>query len=233
MIEDIGRRRALIGLLAVGTVAASELYVPRRGARQLNDQEFDALVPAKVADWRSSAGAGLILPPQDQLAKTLYEQLLTRVYVTDASSPPVMVAIAYSSVQEGRLQVHRPDVCYPAAGFTITSNEKIMVNVGPGLAIPARFIVADRGARRECVLYWTRIGPTLATGWSQQRWIMAKANLQGTIADGLLARLSVISSDIPAARKQLEAFLRELLLDTKPFGQQLLIGKQFNGASWA
>lgn len=233
MIEGIGRRGALIGLLAAGTVAASELYVPRRGARQLNDRELDTIVPERIADWRFSTASGLILPPQDQLSRALYEQLLTRVYVTEAAKPSVMLAIAYSSVQEGRLQVHRPDVCYPAAGFTIASNELVRVDVGPGLSIPARFLVADRGSRRECVLYWTRIGPSLATGWSQQRWIMATANLQGYIADGLLARLSVISSDISGARQELELFLRAMLLKTDPAGQQLLIGKRYDGTRWA
>lgn len=233
MINHITRRQTLIGLLAAGTVVGSELYVPRRGSRQLSDREFDTVVPAKIADWRSSTGSGLILPPQDQLSRSLYEQLLTRIYVTKAEKPPVMLAIAYSSVQEGRLQVHRPDVCYPAAGFTIASNELVDVNIGPGLSIPARFLVADRGSRRECVLYWTRIGPNLATDWKQQRWIMASANLQGYIADGLLARLSVISSDIPHARRELEVFLRELLLSANMFGQKLLIGKRFDGARWA
>ena len=232
MTAGINRRHALIGLLATGTAAASELYVPRRGARQLNEREFDAVIPSQIADWRSSTGSGLILPPQDQLSRALYEQLLTRVYATGAATPPVMIAIAYSSVQAGRLQVHRPDVCYPAAGFTIASNELVDVEVGPGLSIPARFIVADRGSRRECVLYWTRIGPTLATRWSQQRWIMASANLQGYIVDGLLARLSVISTDLAGARQQLEAFLRELLLSASPFGQKLLIGKQLDGGRW-
>ena len=232
MIDNISRRRVLIGLLAAGTVGASELYVPRRGARQLNDKEFDSLIPSDIAEWRFSTGSGLILPPQDQLTRTLYEQLMSRIYVSDSDKLPVMVAIAYSSVQEGRLQVHRPDVCYPAAGFTIVSNDVIKVDIGQGLSIPARFLVADRGSRRECVLYWTRIGPTLATGWAQQRLTMATANLQGYIVDGLLGRVSVISTDIPAAREELIAFLRELLVHAKPFGQSLLIGKRFDGARW-
>lgn len=226
------RRRLLIGLAVGATVLASELYVPKRGALRLNDKQFDALIPRTIGPWQYLTASGLILPPQDQLSETLYEQLLTRVYVDEAERPPVMVAMAYSSVQEGRLQVHRPEVCYPAAGFTIATNELITIDAGHGLEIPARFLVADRGSRRECVLYWTRIGPSIPTRWSQQRWIMASANLQGYVPDGLLARVSIISADVVAARGLLEQFVRSMLSTTGAAGQRLLVGRRFDSQRW-
>jgi hypothetical protein len=120
---DLTRRQLLIGAALLGTVGFSELYTPRRSALRLDDTSFDAMFPARVAKWQYLTASGVILPPQDQLSRTLYEQLLTRVYST-GDTPPVMLVLAYSSTQEGRLQVHRPEVCYPAAGFRIASNEE-------------------------------------------------------------------------------------------------------------
>ncbi len=112
----------------------------------MTDKSFAALFPDKVGPWTYVTASGLVLPPQDQLSRFLYEQLLTRIYAED-NGPQVMMVLAYSSVQEGRLQVHRPEVCYPAAGFTILDNEPMAIPINPSFAIHGRFLVADRGAR--------------------------------------------------------------------------------------
>jgi len=39
------------------------------------------------------------------------------------------------------------------------------------------------------VLYWTRIGELVPTGWWSQRFAVVQSNLRGTIPDGLLVRL--------------------------------------------
>ncbi|MCP3730831.1 EpsI family protein [Sphingomonas sp. MG17] len=212
-----------MGTALLATVGFSELYTPRRSAAPLSDKKFDALFPTKLARWQYLSASGLILPPQDQLSRTLYEQLLTRVY-SAADAAAVMLVLAYSSVQEGRLQVHRPEVCYPAAGFRILSNEVKYVPLGQGRMLPARFLVAEREDRRECIIYWTRVGDALPTRWRDQRIAMAKSNLQGYIPDGLLGRASIISMDAAAAWEELVSFINALL-DTAPVaGRRLLIG---------
>jgi EpsI family protein len=220
---DLSRRQLLIGAALLGTVGFSELYTPRRSAPRLGDKTFDAMFPGRLSKWQYVTASGLILPPQDQLSRTLYEQLLTRVY-SGGDTPPVMLVLAYSSTQEGRLQVHRPEVCYPAAGFRIVRNEERQVPLADGRSIPARFLLAERGDRHECIVYWTRVGAALPTRWRDQRIEMAKANLQGYIPDGMLARVSLVSADPDAAWGNLVAFINALVTSVASPARQLLIG---------
>jgi EpsI family protein len=221
--DPLSRRKMMIGLALAGTVALSELYVPKRSMPQLTEKKFTDLFPNEIGPWSYLTASGFILPPEDQLSRTLYEQLLTRSY-GKGDADPVMLVLAYSSIQEGRLQVHRPEVCYPAAGFAILGNEATEVRIDDGLTIPARFLVADRGARREYILYWTRVGPELPRRWFDQRLMMAEANLKGYIPDGMLARVSVIGNDPVAARRELEAFVRTLVSSVQRQARTLLIG---------
>jgi len=223
--DMLSRRKLMIGVAAGATVALSELYVPRRSAARLTEASFTGLFPGKIGPWHYLTQSGLVLPPEDQLSRALYEQLLTRIYaIGEDPATAVMMVLAYSSVQEGRLQVHRPEVCYPASGFTITSNVPGTVKINDHFEIPVRFLVADRGARRECVMYWTRVGPSLPVRWFDQRLMMAKANLQGYVPDGLLARVSVISSDTEQAFATLSDFVRTLVGSVNKQGRGLLIG---------
>ena len=222
-MHDLSRRQMLIGAAVFGTVGLSELYTPRRSAPRLTEKGFDALFPHRLGQWNYLSASGLVLPPQDQLSRTLYEQLLTRVYSV-ASEPAVMMVLAYSSTQEGRLQVHRPEVCYPAAGFRIVQNEERFVPLVGGGSIPARYLIAERDDRRECIIYWTRVGSALPTRWRDQRLEMAKANLQGYIPDGLLGRVSMIETNPNLAWERLSAFVNALVGTVTPPARRLLIG---------
>ena len=222
----ISRRKLLIGSSLIIVAGISEGYVPRRREESMTTPRFEALFPRKLGAWQYFESAGFVLPPQDQLSKDLYEQLLTRVYADTLNTeiPPMMMVLAYSSVQEGRLQVHRPEVCYPAAGFTIVQNDPLEIRLSDGKSVSCRFLVAQRGARQECILYWTRVGDAIPTRWFDQRLQMAKDNLRGWIPDGLLARLSVLSPDPEEAAKILVGFFK-IMVDTvgKP-GRRMLIG---------
>lgn len=220
--DPISRRKLMIGLGVGATVGLSELYVPKRSMPRLTEAKFEGLFPKQLGPWSYMNASGLILPPEDQLSRRLYEQLLTRVY--ERGDDQVMLVLAYSSIQEGRLQVHRPEVCYPAAGFTIVENIPFHVPIDDRFSLSARFLVADRNARRECIVYWTRVGPEVPTRWFDQRLMMAKANLQGYIPDGLLGRVSLVTADVVEAKQVLSAFIRALVDDTNRQGREILIG---------
>ncbi len=225
--DPLSRRKLLIGLGVAGVVVASELYVPRRLMPRLSEKQFEALFPNQFGPWIYQSQSGLVLPPEDQLSRALYEQLLTRTYGLGAADPdPVMMVLAYSSVQEGRLQVHRPEVCYPAAGFSILENVAAEIPLRDGFAIPCRFLTADRGARREYILYWTRVGDAMPVRWFDQRLQMAKDNLQGFIPDGLLARVSIIGNDRDEAKATLIRYVQTMVADIGKAGRKMLIGSR-------
>ena len=223
LARSVSRRNLLIGAGLIGTVAAAASWIPQQEAKSLSEKQFDALFPKQFGQWTYLTASGLVLPPQDQLSKMLYERLLTRVYLGPGNAQ-VMLLLAYSSVQEGRLQVHRPEVCYPAAGFTITENIQRPVRLDGRVDIPTRFLVAQSPARSECLSYWTRVGPSLPTRWFDQRLVMAQENLKGRIPDGMLARVSTAGMEPTEGAQVLDGFLKDLFAALQPPGRALLIG---------
>jgi EpsI family protein len=157
------------------------------------------------------------------LARLLYDQQLTRSY----SSPdqlPVMLLMAYGSSQGGMLQIHRPEICYPASGFRLSETRLTGVPLANGREVASRTFTAQSDTRTEQVLYWTRIGDMVPTSWSGQRIAVIRSNLRGAIPDGLLVRLSTISGDAAQAQATLKAFAAAMLNAMPITTRRMLIG---------
>ncbi|MFM9853419.1 MAG: exosortase-associated protein EpsI, V-type [Sphingomonadaceae bacterium] len=219
----ISRRNMMMGAALVATSAAAFVRQPREIVAPLKKGSLEALVPDQVGAWSFETKSGLVLPPSDALSDSLYNDIVTRVYYAP-QLPPIMLLIAYSNTQNGTLQVHRPEVCYPASGYTLSETEVTTVGKGAGIAIPARFFSAESNARTEQVLYWTRIGTALPTSWIDQRRAVIGANLQGIIPDGILVRISTIVPETDTALAGLDAFVTALAKSLNPQARKLLIG---------
>jgi EpsI family protein len=217
------RRDLLVGgaaLLAAGTAYAR---MPRQPMMMIGKDQLDKIVPLHIDNWSYETTSGLVLPPPDQLARLLYDQQLTRSY----SSPdrlPVMLLMAYGSSQGGMLQIHRPEICYPASGFQLTETKITAIALRDGHTVPARSFTASSDTRTEQVLYWTRIGDMVPTSWSGQRLAVIRSNLAGSIPDGLLVRLSTVSSDPERAQDTLKTFAAMMLSAMPVATRRMLIG---------
>lgn len=218
----LSRRQALIGGSLLVAATASLVLKPRRVENLLGNGKLDDLVPKQFGEWQFNTASGLVLPPADQLRDKLYSQLLTRVYVRE-NARPVMLLIAYSGVQDGTLQVHRPEVCYPASGYRLTTVAPHTVPLAPGIAVPSRVMQADSDVRSEQVVYWTRIGRHFPRTWSEQRTAVIQENFAGTIPDGVLMRMSTVGGGA-AATPELDGFARALYRAIGPRMRQVLLG---------
>ena len=215
------RRELMIGggmALAAGVAFALK---PRHHVEFIAGGKIEALVPKTFAGWNFVAASGLVLPPQDQLQDKVYSQLLTRTYA-NAAGDEIMLLIAYNGAQDGVVQIHRPEVCYPASGFRLSRIDEHVVPLADHVDVPARFIIAETGLRREQMIYWTRVGNAFPRRWSEQRWAVFRQNLHGDIPDGLLVRISSISTDIDTAA--LDAFARDLYGNVGSAMKQVLSG---------
>lgn len=223
--RGLGRRDVLFGALLAGTGALAYARTPRFPDMAVRDGELDKLVPLTVGPWRFQTESGLVLPPPDQLAGQLYTQQVARSYqaVEGDTLPPVMMMIAYGSSQNGMLQVHRPEICYPASGFSLTPSLPVTVIAGDR-RIPANFFTASRDLRTERVLYWTRVGEALPRSWGQQRLAIMASNLHRRIPDGVLVRFSTVGGDETTAVAALNRFAATLLAIMPPRGRRALIG---------
>ena len=204
----IGRRELLLGGTMAVCSGIAYARTPKPYVAPIQQAAFEAAVPKTIGEWRFTDEGSVVLPPPDTLRDRLYDNLLTRVYV-NARGQGLMLVMAYKNVQDGIVQVHRPEVCYPAAGFVLESAQRGSIRLSDR-QVPTKAFAARRPDRIEQVLYFTRLGQHYPLSWSQQRVAVLEANLEGRIPDGLLTRVSIIQNDQPSAIALLSSFLESL-----------------------
>jgi len=219
------RRDFLIGSACVAAGAASELLRPRRRVTLIGSAKLDEITPRKFGDWQQIHVGNVIQPrTEGSLAAELYSQMLGRVYA-NSSDDFVMLALAYGDTQSDLLQLHRPETCYPAFGFSITKSMSDLLDLGSA-RVPTRTLVASAPGRLENITYWTRIGEYLPTTQTQQREDKFKIALHRIIPDGILVRASSIGDDTVASLALNRQFLHELLLSIEPRYLPVFIGQR-------
>jgi len=212
---------ALMAAAGVGAMVARPTVklVDERGALSL-----ESMIPKEFGDWREQPlGQVRVVNPQTQeLLDKIYSQLLSRVYV-NAGGYRIMVSIAYGSDQRGSLQAHKPEVCYPAQGFTVHKNEATQLATPFG-AIPARRLLTSQQSRHEPVTYWFTVGDTAVLGKTEKRLVDLRYGLTGRIPDGLLFRVSSIDPDPVRAHQAQQQFVSQLLHAVSPADRKRLAG---------
>lgn len=217
----LGRRAVMGGILALASGIAYARQ-PKPSMPILKKATFESLVPGPFGDWQVISDGGVVLPPPDTLRDRLYDNLVTRAYQTPGS-PLVMMLLAYNNEQDGVLQVHRPEVCYPVGGFQLSETQRIDIPLERG-AVPANIFTAEAPGRTEQVMYFTRLGKAFPRSWAEQRIAVVNANLAGDIPDGIMMRVSVIGISQQRAKPILAKFTREFISASPIRLQRLLVG---------
>lgn len=219
----LDRRKMVLGLGLAAASGVAQARMPVPVAPRIDKERFTALIPDRIGSFTFDSESGLVLPPSDALSDRLYDNLVTRTY-SNAAGQGVMLLIAYNNKQDGVLQIHRPEVCYPAGGYDLTEVSPIEVPITPANSLPAQLFAANSEARNEVVLYWTRVGERYPRRWLEQRWAVAEANLRGIVPDGVLARVSTIGNDFASTTPLLSGFIRDLHRTASPRARGLLFG---------
>ena len=124
----------------LAAVGVAQVRLPQPNRKPIPRKTFESWVPNEVGPWTFLTSSGVVLPPQDSLSDRLYDNLVSRLYRAEAM-PYVALAIAYNNTQDGVVQLHRPEVCYPAGGFQLTPTRAVEVNTSVG-KISANFFTA-------------------------------------------------------------------------------------------
>jgi len=226
-MADNSVRVILIGL---AMVVASGLAMAMKPTQRIADKgpriDLETMIPKEFGDWKVDT---TIIPLQvspDVQAKLdkIYNQTLARTYV-NSRGQRVMLSIAYGGSHGEGMQTHRPEVCYPAQGFTIDKvleTKAIQTTYGD---LPVKRVVASLGQRIEPITYWVVVGD-IRTGFGlQMKLAQLRYNITGVIPDGMLIRVSSIDRNEVGAYDLQEKFVLGLLASLTEPNRLRIIGK--------
>jgi EpsI family protein len=186
--------------------------------------KLDTAIPDHFAGWSRFESNQIVAPEsENSLSRQLYSQSVARLYAR-GDDAFAMLLIAYGDTQSDTLQLHRPEVCYPAFGMEVTENRPVHIAVAPQVSIPGRDLVAINAERQEFITYWTRIGQALPTSGSEQRAAKLRNAMAGFIPDGVLTRVSTIADDPTKAFASNQQFIADLLAAVRPVVRRVLTG---------
>jgi EpsI family protein len=207
-------------------LAASLAAVVARPTQQAipQDTSLAVLVPTQFGAWREvpETVVQVVNPQTQELLDRLYSEILQRTYV-NSEGYRIMLSLAYGSDQRGALAAHKPEVCYPAQGFAVHSNEPARLETVWG-DIPARRLATSRGPRHEPVTYWFTVGDMASPSQIEKRLVEIRFALTGRIPDGMLFRVSSIDLDDKRAFASHQQFVEDLLEVVSPSGRKRLSG---------
>ena len=193
-------------------------------ADELPQVNLNAMVPTAFGDWRELPGTvmQIIDPQQQETLERIYTETLTRTYV-NSQGYRIMLSIAYGKNQNKGLELHSPEVCYPAQGFTLTDREKTTLNI-LGQSIPSTRIQTHMGQRFEPVTFWTAIGDTVTSSTMQKRGVEFQYALTRRIPDGFLVRVSSIDREADKAYAIQAQFANAMIAAIQPEHRHRFVG---------
>lgn len=214
----------LIAALMFLASGAAIVLRPDQKVATVSAISLETMIPKEFGDWKEEPQRNLqVVNPQTQaLLDKLYSQILARVYI-NKEGYRVMLSLAYGSDQRGALQAHKPEVCYPAQGFTLHSNKPGPLTTPFG-EIPAQRLQTSLGPRQEPVTYWFTVGDTAVQNTLQKRLVDIRYGLTGQIPDGMLFRVSSIDENVARAKQLQDNFVNQLLQAIPPADRKRLSG---------
>lgn len=208
--------RLWAALIAATLMAAASWFgawaQPTRRMADIHPREpLSALFADQIGKWSMDKTTLNVPLPPDVAAqvKEIYTEVADRSYVSK-DGQRMMVTVAYGRDQSDGFKVHRPEVCYAAQGFTVGEAMDAKLDLG-GRQIDVKHVNTNKDARHEPVTYWMVIGDNVVNSPSRHKFFQIKYAFDGLIADGLLVRVSSLSSDPAQAYEEQAAFVRDWL----------------------
>lgn len=212
-------------VLMAGAAATSVAVAPmQKMADSRPHFDLESGIPAAFGSWKIDPNVVPLEVDPDTQARLnkIYNQTLSRTYIDDRGQR-VMLSIAYGGDQSDNMGVHKPEVCYVAQGFEVRSNKEGELSTDFA-RLPVRNLLAVAGGRSEPITYWITIGDAIAKPGIDQRMQQLRIGLTGTVADGMLVRVSTIDTDTARAYQIQQDFVRAMLAGMSPQGRARLIG---------
>lgn len=214
----------LAALMAAASVGAMVARPTAKVAEEEPRVVLETLVPRQFEGWREEPQhvAQVVNPQTQQLLDRIYSQILSRTYV-NGEGYRIMLSIAYGGDQREGMEAHKPEVCYPAQGFSLVDSQPVELSTPFG-TIPARRLLTTLGSRQEPVTYWYTVGNRSVGSGIRKKMVEMSFGLTGRIPDGLLFRVSSIDPDPARAQRMQDDFIGKLLAAASPADRLRLSG---------
>ncbi len=155
----------------------------------------------------------------------IYSQILDRFYVDDAGHL-IMLNVSYGADQaDDDVQLHYPEVCYPAQGFQVKGSRVDRLELPEGVVRVKRVETQQLAiGRYEPVTYWTIVGDQQSLSGLDRKISEIRHGLRGEIVDGLLFRISTLDRDPEAGYRVQNEFIRDFVRALTPSARRQLVG---------
>lgn len=207
----VWRVRVLVLLMVLTAVAGEGLRPQLRLSEFKPRIALQSQVPEAFGEWRLDLSVVPVLPDPSVRAMldSLYSQTLARTYV-NRQGQRVMLSIAYGSDQSNEATaVHRPEFCYSAQGFSVQVLGKELLDIS-GTLVPVARLVGKVGQRTEPITYWVTLDEAATLPGMGRKLQQIRYGLRGQIPDGMLVRVSSISTSLPESFEVQQRFLQQL-----------------------
>jgi EpsI family protein len=206
---------------SVGSVLAALMCVAAIAAAAVKPTDkllliyLEESVPDAFGDWTEVKESGPVVTPDvPEILAKIYDEWLSRTYV-NRNGDRIMLSIAWGDDQRGERQAHRPEICYPAQGFTLATLRDETLTTAFG-ELGVRRLTTDMGPRHEPVTYWLIMAGTIVQNDFDRRMVQARLVQTGLIPDGLLFRVSSIDRDDAHAFKVQQQFVADMMSAVGP-----------------
>jgi EpsI family protein len=206
-----GRTSAFLGALMVGTSIFANVARPKRLLADIcHRAPLSEELPKQLQRWKKLQVEiqPVIDPTQQAVLKYLYTETVTANYI-NASDSVVMLSLAYGKDQSDGHDIHKPDLCYPAQGFSIVEQSQIPLVLDAHRNFPVQYMMARKNERVEPMIYWTTAGNFTYRNKFEKKVIGFKYSRDDLIPDGMILRASMLENNSKVALDLLYDFVKD------------------------
>ena len=200
-------RIRLIVLIALFAATFGAVQATTRYRQQQKRQPNWGLVPYQFDGWSGF----------DDRFDPIYgddpsDMRLLRIY-RQGTEPPVILYVGFFGELATILDVHTPELCYPAEGWEVLHSGKSLTGNFRGEQIQEKKILVDKAGHRRLVIWWYNAGPRpIETRIRYVYAMLAMSTITGR-TDGSMVRLETPVDDNgeAAAERRIDQFQKSIL----------------------
>ena len=196
--------------VAIGLIAALQLTVIEICGTAFTPAPMPEVGPATLPEIIGDF-TGRDEPVDERvLTVTRVDAMLNRVYRNHLGDTVVVNLGVWTRYDMGI--PHKPDLCYPSAGWEVVSRRLLDVPVGGQESKTIKQFVFQRGTSRIAVAFWAQIGDHTITDSEQIRELRQRARVTGESMGSLVkVMLHTDAKDVGQAEARLSRFVAALV----------------------